>query len=138
MMIPRESQNESHPGFVGKALPYDCFKCMNHHARQYHYDELSDEEGLEAWTMYLTLQDQQRIGMDVLGLDYTCLEPAFRLLGLPREKWRAMFQRIIIINRAVQERNARKRDQQRLANLAKQQHGGMSGAGAFNGGGGGF
>lgn len=126
-MIPIGQQNATHPGFVAKDRAYDCLKCMNHSARERGYPEMLDSEGLEAWNLYLMLQDQQRIGMDVIGLDYNCLPGVFDILGIPTRERMGLFERLVMINRAIQDRNAKKREQQALRDKARNQGPGGSG-----------
>ena len=61
----------------------------------------------------MSLQDQQRVGMDLIGLDYSVLPFAFDLWEVPKGDRRLLFEKISIINTCVGARRAEKREQER-------------------------
>lgn len=107
--MPRGAQNPKHPGFVGRADYYDCAACIGWHAKEYHFPVLADEH-VEAWNLYLMLADQQRIGMDVIGLDYNVLPGVFAMEGVPRWRWRTLFAELVTINHAHLAQRAHERE----------------------------
>ncbi len=98
-------QDPQHPGFVAADERYDCRACIAWHARQFEFPEL-DAENLTAWAIYQRVEDQVRVGMDIVGLDYTVLPTVFELYGIPREEWRLTFEKVVEINRAQQQERA--------------------------------
>lgn len=122
-MIPRAAQNANHPGYVAPDVAYDCGQCIAHFARGYGFPELLPENA-EAWGLYFTLQDQQRVGMDLLGLDYGVLPAVFELLEVPRAERRLLFEKLAIVNHAEQAHRAEKRRQQDATRDAGRQGGG--------------
>jgi len=115
MMIPRAMQNTGHPGFVAADQAYDCQKCIAHHSQSYAFPMLEPED-FEAWNIFLLLQDQQRIGMDIIGLDYSVLPAVFDLLGIQYYKRRWLFEQLVVLNHAFTAHRAEKREQENRAN----------------------
>ena len=109
-MIPRGGQNPQHAGYVAPDRPYDCGKCVAYHARAYGFPELLPENA-DAWRLYFVLQDQQRVGMDLLGLDYTVLPIVFDLEGVPHAARPLLFEKLAVVNHAEQAQRAEKRRQ---------------------------
>ena len=109
MMVPRGMQNPQHPGFTARDTAYDCGQCIAWHADRYHFPEL-DEANAFAWTLYLRVSDQQRVGMDVIGLDYSVLPPIFDLYGVAAADRPLLFEKIGLVNNACQEHRQRRRE----------------------------
>lgn len=97
------------PGFVAADKPLDCGACIAHHGKQRDFPPL-DAEHVEAWNLFLLLQDQQRIGMEPIGLDYVALPAVFELEEIPRSRRRELFRSIVILNHALQAHRATERD----------------------------
>lgn len=76
-------------------------------------------EALEAWNLYLLLQDQQRIGMDVIGLDYTVLPVVFDVYEVPRWRRRVLFEQLVTLNHAFTGHRARQREREAEEQRAK-------------------
>lgn len=112
--MPRGAQNPSHVGFVERDAPYDCAKCIHWHADNYQFPRLEGRH-VEAWNVFLTVQDQQRIGMDAIGLDYGVLPAVFELLGIPRWRQASLFEELVILNHAHQAHRAEEREREAAA-----------------------
>jgi len=110
-MVPRGMQNPKHPGFVAPDQPYSCGQCIASHATQYAFPPLESENVL-AWDLYMSVQDQQRVGMDLIGLDYTVLPFAFDLWEVPKDQRRLLFEKLQIANHEVTARRAEKRKEE--------------------------
>lgn len=98
-------QNPQHPGFVGVDQRYDCRACIASHAERHEFPML-DAANQTAWAIFQRVEDQVRVGMDVVGLDYTILPTVFQLYDVPREDWRLTFEKIVEVNRAQQAERA--------------------------------
>lgn len=104
-------QNHAHPGFVDVGERYDCAQCIAWHQDEYQFPALSALNA-QAWELYGTIQDQQRAGgMDVIGLDYTVVPIVFSIYEVPPGRaQRMLFERLILINRAVSEHRSQQRE----------------------------
>lgn len=110
-------QATGHPGYVAPDAPYDCQACIAAHASGRVGGEpfpLLGPDEVEAWNLYLLLQDQVLVGMDIVGLDYATFPAVFTMQDIPRRDWRRRFEQLVILNHAAQEHRA----QQRLAEQA--------------------
>lgn len=110
--MPRGMQNPKHPGFIAPDQQYSCGQCIAWHGTQYAFPPLESENVL-AWDLYMSVQDQQRVGMDLIGLDYTVLPFAFELWEVPQDQRRLLFEKIALIDHQVTTRRAEKREQER-------------------------
>lgn len=95
--MPAGRQDAGHPGFVAADRPYDCNACIAFHGEKFSFPPLPDE-AQEAWALYMLLQDQQRVGMDVIGLDYTVLPVAFDVYEIPAPRRRRVFEQLVTLN----------------------------------------
>ena len=111
-MIPQGRQNEKHFGFVAVDQPYDCGQCITRHAAHYQFPELAPEH-VEAWNLMLLLHDQQRIGMEPIGLDYAVLPAVFAMEGVPQERWQPLFRQLVTLNHVWQAHYVQQRESQR-------------------------
>lgn len=118
-MIPQGRQSPDHWGYVGNDVPYDCGQCIARHAEEFNFPTLT-EGHYEAWSLWLLLQDQQRIGMEPIGLDYSVLPAVFEMEGIPRERWQALFRQLVALNHVGQSHYVKQRDQKRESDAAKQ------------------
>jgi len=114
----------SHFGYVGPQERFDCGQCITRNAEHYGFPPL-DGRYAEAWRLFMLLHDQQRVGMEPIGLDYTVLPAVFDLEGIvdPRER-RRLFGELVALNHALQayqgeQRDERKRQRERDAATAK-------------------
>ena len=120
-MVPRKAQNRSHPGFVAVDQPYDCGQCIKWHGEQYGFPHLENED-YEAWNMFLLLQDQQRIGMDIIGLDYSVLPVVWDIMGVPHMKRRFLFEQLVVLNHAFKAHRAAEHETKKLEAQNKNQY----------------
>lgn len=111
--MPVGRQDAQHPGFVAADQAYDCTQCVRIHGERHGFPPL-EEANLEAWEFYDVLIGQVRIGMDVVGLDMTAIPVAFDIYDVPRESRRLLFEKLMIIDRAVQENRGRARERERI------------------------
>jgi len=118
MMVPIGRQNPTHPGFVAADQPYSCRACVSWHATQHQFPDLDPENAL-AWDLYMTFQDQQRIGMDVIGLDVDAIRFAFELYEIPQDERLLLFEKLHLVDRCVQERRAKEREREQQKRDAK-------------------
>lgn len=117
--MPQGRQNAQHPGFVARDAPYDCGACIAWHAHERGFPTLEPRD-YPAWNLYLQLQGQQRIGMDVIGLDYGVLETMYRLMNVPRWCWRWMTEQLLVLDHATQANRVVQRErEQRKVDHAK-------------------
>lgn len=107
--MPRGGQHPEHPGYVAPNAAYDCAACVAWHEREYAFPPLAGLNA-EAWNFYALVQDQQRAGgLDVLGLDYEPLFRVFEVYDVTGAHRRKLFERIVAINRTVNEHRAEQR-----------------------------
>lgn len=106
--MARGTQSAQHDGFVAVDQPFDCQQCVAAHAKRFEFPTLPDEAA-QAWRLYHLLQDQVRVGMDVVGLDYTAIPMVFDLYAVPLEERRMLFEQVVILNHAQQEHRALER-----------------------------
>ena len=100
-------------GFTGPSDRYDCQACINWHAREFKFPTLGAANG-EAWALYLEIQGQQRGGgFGPAGLDMTVLPTVFDLHQVPQSERLGLYQKILVIDRCVQEHEAAKREKER-------------------------
>lgn len=123
--IPKGLQHPQHPGFVAPDLPYNCRQCINWHGERFGFPPL-EEENEEAWHVYMgVLQGQVRVGMEVVGLDYTAIEPAFRFCHVLPEDAEELFAQIVVMDQeASAYRQRRAESQRKRAELQRQGSGG--------------
>jgi hypothetical protein len=109
-------QDPQHDGFVAVDAWFDCGQCVTRHGERHGFPPL-DPEHHDAWSIFQAVNDQVRVGMDVVGLDYAVLPAVFDLYAIPTGERRFLFERIAILNRAQQEHRAleRQREQSRKA-----------------------
>lgn len=108
--------------FVAVDQFYDCQACIRWHGEKLDFPELGPENA-PAWSVYLQLQDQQRFGGmgDAMGLDlqvfndFTC-----RMLGIPEEDQSELFQKLIVINAAVNKHREQKREEEKAKREAEE------------------
>lgn len=110
-MVPRGRQNPAHPGFTAPAEPYDCAQCIRTHAARHGFPPLHPANA-EAWDLYMTIQDQQRVGMDVLALDHGAIETAFRIYGVPEADRRLLYEKLLVMDHECQRRRQEEREQE--------------------------
>lgn len=125
-MIPQGRQSEAHWGYVGADVPYDCGQCIARHAQEFAFPTLT-EAHYEAWQLWLLLHDQQRMGMEPIGLDYGVLPAVFEIKGIPRERWSGLFDQLVALNHVAQAHYVQQRDQKREADAAKRKMSGGRG-----------
>jgi hypothetical protein len=114
-------QDPQHDGFVAADAWYDCAQCVRKHGERHGFPPL-DPEHHDAWSIFQAVNDQVRIGMDVVGLDYAVLPPVFDLYGIPQAERRLLFEYIAILNGAQQKHRAlqREREQSQAAERQSQ------------------
>lgn len=117
--MPFGRQDATHPGFVAKDQRYDCAQCIRNHGKDNDFPDLAPGNAL-AWALYQQVEDQVRIGMDVVGLDYAVLPAVFDLYSIPQEDRRDLFEKIVILNRANQEHRSRQRALEQSKKAAEQ------------------
>lgn len=106
--MPLGRQESSHDGYVAADAWHDCAQCVMRHGQRHEFPPL-DPEHVEAWTIFQAVAGQQRIGMDVIGLDYAVLPTVFDLYGVPPgDDRRVLFERIAILSEAQQADRARR------------------------------
>jgi hypothetical protein len=116
---PRGVQNPDHPGFVEASARYDCQACINWHAREFKFPTLG-AANQPAWALYLEIQGQQRGGgFGPMGLDVTVLPTIFDLHQIPQAERLGLYQKLLVIDRVVQEHEAGKREKERRSREAK-------------------
>jgi len=106
--VPAGRQDSQHDGFVSRDVPYDCAQCIGASAKRHEFPEL-DPENYPAWRLYQQVEDQVRIGMDVVGLDYTVLPAVFAIYQIPPSEQPLLFEKLVVLNRLQQEQRARER-----------------------------
>ena len=109
VQIPQGLQHPEHPGFVDARKPYNCAQCIRWHGDRLGFPDLDPENG-EAWGLYNRLQSQVRIGMDVVGLDYTVLPVAFDLYQILDAERVEVFEKLMVIDHEAMEERARQRE----------------------------
>lgn len=119
--IPRGYQDPEWPGFVAKDTPYDCAQCIRYWAAEKGFAQLEAPD-VQAWNLWWLLQNQQRIGMDVIGLDYAVLPAVFDLEGIVEEDRRALFHKLVALDHTFTQH--RRDEQQKQAESASFKHGG--------------
>jgi hypothetical protein len=102
-------QSSRHPGYVGPATTYDCGQCIGWHATKLEFPGLPPES-VDAWNLYFAIQSQQRVGMDVIGLDLSVLPTVFAIRQVPRWQWAAVTDQLLAIDQAVAEKRAQDRE----------------------------
>lgn len=117
-MIPQGRQSPEHPGFVTPDEPYDCRACIAWHGQKYAFPDLEPDD-FEAWHLFLLLQDQQRIGMEPIGLDYNVLPAVFDLEGVPQDRRRRRFHELVTLNHVSQAHWAGERKKRQEADRAR-------------------
>lgn len=118
-MVPQGRQSSEHPGYVAADVAYDCSACIAWHGDRYRFPTLEPDDQ-EAWHLMLLLQDQQRMGMEPIGLDYGVLPAVFALEGIPTERQRRRFHELAQLNHVFQAHYAEEREKRRNADKAKQ------------------
>ena len=112
--MPLGQMQPEHPGYIGPANAYDCQQCITAQARKKQFPSLG-EENLTAWNLYLQIQGQQRVGGlgEPIALDVQAIEPMLRLSRVPLEDWPLTTEKLLIIDRAMQEdRDSRRRQEE--------------------------
>lgn len=117
-MIPQGRQASEHWGYVAPDVPYDCGQCITRHAEEYGFPTLTDAH-VEAWHLMLLLHDQQRVGMEPIGLDYGVLPAVFEMEGIPRERWQGLFRQLVALNHVWQSHYAKQREERKEAQAAQ-------------------
>lgn len=107
---PRGLQDPGHPGFVEKNEPYDCGQCIEWHATRYGFPMLDNDSNRDAWQFYQRLQGQQRIGMDVIGIDICAVPIVFDVHHVPDEERPVLLDKILSIDRVLMDDRNRKRE----------------------------
>lgn len=99
------------PGYVRDDAPLDCGACITWHADHYRFPPL-DPRFYEAWSMFLLLHDQQRLGMEPVGIDYTAIPVVLDLEGVdePAER-RRLFHELVALNHALQGHQGEQREE---------------------------
>jgi len=116
--VPNARQTKGHFGFVAEDEPYDCFLCVEQHGKRMNFP-LLDSANVEAWEMYRVICGQQRVGMDILGLDVTALPVAFDLLDIPKHLWRELYEKLMIIDAENRHERERRREMEKAKAEAK-------------------
>lgn len=112
LLVPREQQDPTHPGFVGVDRYYDCRRCVSWHADRFDFEPL-ETRNEPAWDLYTRLQDQQRVGMaGGMGLDYAVLPVAFDVYEVPPALRRELFEKLMVINRTVTQHEGQRRKEE--------------------------
>lgn len=125
--MPAGRQEPSHDGFVAVDLPYDCAQCIRAHAGRVNahmeaevFPPTLDPANHLAWTLFQQIEDQVRVGMEVVGLDYGVLPAVFDLYGVPQAERRLLFEKVVVLNRARQHDRARTKQREHSAKMAAQ------------------
>lgn len=128
--IAAKAQPEGHYGFVGKDVALSCGQCIRKHGEKYRFPDMPGRY-VEAWSLFLLLMDQQRIGMEPIGLDYTVLPAVFDLLGVEASERRRLFEDLVILSNAHNTHRSRERvrdkDKREAEKRLGQMHGGRRG-----------
>jgi hypothetical protein len=106
--VPMGRMNPQHPGFVESDARYDCAQCVERQGAMNGFPPLGAGNA-EAHQLYQAIGGQQRIGMDMIGLDMAVLPLAFELYDVPREDRRLMFEKLMILDGAHRRDRDRRR-----------------------------
>lgn len=118
MDVPLGRQRESHPGFVMEDERYDCGQCIAATGLQCNFPPL-DPANATAWELYQILAGQQRIGMDVIGLDMTAVPVVFDTYDIPHDDRPLLLEKLMLIDAAT----GRERDRRRERDKARETRG---------------
>lgn len=113
-------QNPNHKGFVAPDRRYDCRQCANRHGDAFGFPPL-DDENVDAWQLYLLLDDQVIVGgFDVIGLDYQVVPVAFDSYRVPEVDRPLLFEKLIILNSEARTYRRRLKERQEAEKKAEE------------------
>ncbi len=117
--VPFGRQDSQHDGFVAVDAWYDCQQCVRKNGERNGFPPLEPAHH-EAWGIFQAINDQVRVGMDVVGLDYGVLPAVFDLYDVPRSERRVLFEQIAILNGAQQKHRSLQRQREQAQRNADQ------------------